>query len=102
MDNKELYEWMKQNLYTAVVCDILDTLGYRNQAMHQRLRPLDEANCVFAGRARTVRWMEVDYFDPENPYGREIEFMDSLDVYKRQRKSWKPCARTVKEREHIV
>lgn len=78
MDNKELYEWMKQNLYTAVVCDILDTLGYRNQAMHHRLRPLDEANCVFAGRARTVRWMEVDYFDPENPYGREIEFMDSL------------------------
>lgn len=78
MTDKELFAWIKENLYTAVVCDILDTLGYRNQAMHHRLRPLDENNCTFVGRARTVRWMEVDYFDPGNPYGKEIEFMDSL------------------------
>lgn len=78
MKDKELFTWIKENLYTAVVCDILDTLGYRHQAMHHRLRPLDESNCTFAGRARTLRWMEVDHVDPENPYGREITFMDSL------------------------
>lgn len=78
MNDKELFAWIKENLYTAAVCDILDTLGYRHQAMHQRLRPLDENNCTFVGRARTARWMEVDYFDPANPYGKEIELMDSL------------------------
>lgn len=78
MNDKELFAWIKENLYVAAVCDILDTLGYRNQAMHQRLRPLDENNCTFVGRARTARWMEVDYFQPDNPYGKEIEFVDSL------------------------
>ena len=73
----ELFKWIKENLYTAVVCDILDGLGYRNQAMHQRLRPLDGDCCTIAGRARTFRWMEVDY-DADPPYGVEIEAMDSL------------------------
>ena len=62
------------------VCDILDSLGYRQQAMHQRLRPLlpDIRRCGFVGRARTVRWMETDYVVEEDPYGLEIDVMDSL------------------------
>ena len=76
----DLFNFIKQNLYVAAVCDILDDLGYRNQAMHQRLRPLlpDPENCGFIGRARTFRWMETDYVIEENPYGLEIEAMDSL------------------------
>jgi 4-hydroxy-4-methyl-2-oxoglutarate aldolase len=62
----------------AAVCDVLDVLGYRNQAMHQRLRPLDPDNCRFVGRARTARWMECDYVVEEDPYGLEIDLMDSL------------------------
>lgn len=73
-----MFEWIKNNLYTAVVCDVLDSLGYRNQAMHHRLRPLDEINCTFVGRARTFRWMETDYIVEDDPYGLEIEAMDSL------------------------
>jgi regulator of RNase E activity RraA len=72
------YEWIRENLYVAAVCDILDELDYRNQAMHQRLRPLDENCCVIVGRARTFRWMDTDYDIPEKPYGVEIEAMDSL------------------------
>ena len=78
MNDKELFQWIRDNLYVPVVCDILDDLGYRNQAMHQRLRPLDEHCCVIVGRARTMRWMETDYIVEDNPYGREIECMDSL------------------------
>ncbi|MBC8585357.1 RraA family protein [Youxingia wuxianensis] len=78
MNDKELFAWIKEHLYVPVVCDILDSLGYRNQAMHQRLRPLDENCCVFVGRARTFRWLETDYIVKENPYGKEIEAMDSL------------------------
>jgi len=78
MKDPELFAWIKENLYVAAVCDILDDLDCRGQAMHQRLRPLDEKSCVFVGRARTFRWMEIDYDILENPYGLEIEAMDSL------------------------
>jgi len=79
-NDSELFDFIRTNLYVAAVCDILDELGFRNQAMHQRLRPLltDPENCGFIGRARTFRWMETDYIDEENPYGLEIEAMDSL------------------------
>jgi regulator of RNase E activity RraA len=75
-----IFAFVKQRLYVAAVCDILDSLGYRDQAMHQRLRPLlpDIRNCGFVGRARTVRWMETDYIVEQDPYGMEIEVMDSL------------------------
>jgi regulator of RNase E activity RraA len=42
------------------------------------LRPLDPAHCTIVGRARTIRWMETDYVIEEDPYGLEIELMDSL------------------------
>ena len=76
----EIFAFVKENLYVAAVCDILDSLGYRDQDMHQRLRPLlpDIRNCGFVGRARTVRWMEVDYVVDDDPYGLEIEIVDDL------------------------
>lgn len=80
-NDSDVFVFIKQHLYVAAVCDILDELGYRNQAMHQRLRPLlpDIKNCGFIGRARTSRWMETDYIVEDNPYGLEIEAMDSLN-----------------------
>ncbi len=78
MSDTERCAWMCAHLYVPVVCDVLDTLGYRRQAMHQRLRPLDPECCTFAGRARTFRWMETDYIVEEDPYGLEIEAMDAL------------------------
>jgi len=72
------FAWVRQHLYVPAVCDILDRLGHRQQAMHQRLRPLDPANCTVVGRARTFRWMETDYVVEDDPYGLEIEAMDSL------------------------
>jgi regulator of RNase E activity RraA len=79
-DDKERFAAMQEQLYVAAVCDMLDSLGYRNQAMHQRLRPLlpDRRNCGFVGRARTIRWTDMDYIVEEDPYGAEIEVMDSL------------------------
>jgi regulator of RNase E activity RraA len=48
--------------------------------MHQRIRPLlpDIRNCGFVGRARTIRWMDTDYIVEDDPYGLELEAMDSL------------------------
>ena len=76
----ELFAFARQSLYVPVVCDVLDALGYRNQAMHQRLRPLlpDMRACGFAGRARTLHWTATDYIDKSDPYGQEIDAIDSL------------------------
>ncbi len=79
-NDQQIVQFLKQNLYVAAVCDVLDTLGFRNQAMHSRLRPLlpDLQNCGFAGRARTLQWEPTDHVDEEDPYGLELEAMDSL------------------------
>jgi 4-hydroxy-4-methyl-2-oxoglutarate aldolase len=74
----ERFDWMRKHLYVPAVCDVLDSLGFRDQAMHQRLRPLDPSHCVIAGRARTFRWMDTDYVSDTDPYGLEITVMDSL------------------------
>ena len=75
----------REHLHVPAVCDVLDDLGHRHQAMHQRLRPLDPENCTFVGRARTFRWMETDYVVEDDPYGLEIDAMDSLQAGRRRR-----------------
>lgn len=77
-DLEKLIELAKEKLYVAAVCDVLDDLGYRSQAMHQRLRPLNTEDCRFIGPARTIRWMDTDYIVEEDPYGLELEAIDSL------------------------
>ncbi len=79
-DDNELFYFIHKYLYVASVCDILDEAGFRNQAMHQRLRPLlmDINNCGFVGRARTFHWVETQTIVEDDPYGLEIEAMDSL------------------------
>jgi regulator of RNase E activity RraA len=79
-NDAELFAFARQMLYVPVVCDVLDGLGYRQQAMHQRLRPLlpDMRACGFAGRARTLHWTAMDYIDETDPYGMEIDAIDSL------------------------
>ncbi|WP_207632734.1 RraA family protein [Foetidibacter luteolus] len=73
----EKFAWIKEHLYVPLLCDTLDSLGYRNQAMHQRLRPLDTENCTIVGRARTLRWMETDFVESDS-YDMEIAAVDSL------------------------
>ena len=71
-----LCEFAETNLYTAVVSDSMDQLGVRNQAMREHLRPL-YAGCKVAGWARTIACSDV-YHISEDPYGIEIEAVDSL------------------------
>jgi len=75
----EIFAFVESTLYVPAVCDMLDSLGYRHQAMHRRIRPLlpDPRAYGFVGRARTQRWMETDYI-AEEPYGKEIAALDSL------------------------
>ena len=72
----ELFALIESTLYTAVICDALDELGYRDQAMRETIRPLGP-NCCFAGWARTISYADV-YHTPADPYGLEIEAIDSI------------------------
>lgn len=72
----ELFRDIETHLYTAVISDALDQLGYWNQVMREHLRPISSA-CRFAGWARTIAYADV-YHVPEDPYGKEIEAVDSI------------------------
>lgn len=67
-----------EKLYTAVVCDILDVLGYRNQALSPGIRPLTHVKKV-CGRVKTVR-IETVTEVPERPYQLEMKMMDEVDA----------------------
>jgi 4-hydroxy-4-methyl-2-oxoglutarate aldolase len=66
-------------LYTAVLSDVLDSLGCPNQAMRPFVRPLDETRVLF-GRARTGLYMST-YQVPQgrNPYELEMALVDGLE-----------------------
>jgi 4-hydroxy-4-methyl-2-oxoglutarate aldolase len=72
----DLCLFIERNLYTAVISDSLDELGLRQQVMREYLRPV-YPNCRFAGFARTIACSDI-YHIPEDPYGREIEAVDSI------------------------
>jgi 4-hydroxy-4-methyl-2-oxoglutarate aldolase len=72
-------EWPDRlaKLYTPVVADVLDKLGFRHQAMHRRIRPLwPEAKA--AGFALTVQTVPAREVLPEHPYAGELAAVDSL------------------------
>ena len=65
-------------LSAAVLSDVMDSLGLRNQAMKPFVRPLDDG-LVLSGRARTGLYMPVYALrDRENPYEVEIALVDDL------------------------
>lgn len=72
----EMLELIENTLYTAVISDILDSIGLKNRTMYPNIRPIPGKQVV-AGRVRTLLWQNV-YEVYENPYKIEIEAMDAL------------------------
>ena len=71
-------EELRKQLYAAVLSDVLDETGFRDQAMAARVRPLDD-ELVMAGFARTGLFREVFHVaEGENPYELEIRIIDDL------------------------
>ena len=67
---------MQSELYSGVISDVLDGLGYRNQAMTPDIRPV-HPDMVVVGRARTVLSVDV-YHIRDDCYDKEIAFLDAL------------------------
>ncbi len=72
----DLFKYVEEHLYTAVVSDSLDELGYRNQALREFMRPISPNDC-FAGWARTLSCVDM-YHIPVDTYAMEIDALDSV------------------------
>ena len=64
-------------LYTPVVADVLDRLGYRDQSLRPELRPLFP-KARAAGYALTVKVVATTDIAPEEPYKGELAAVDAL------------------------
>lgn len=81
-EDKELFALTRDELYTAVVGDILDKLGCYHQVLPQPIRPLHETMKI-VGRAMPAVMIDV-YGPQDEPFGRLTEALDQLrsnDVY---------------------
>lgn len=75
-NEKEMFDLMRDKLNAAVISDIVDSLGAREQAMRADIRPVYQG-AIVVGRAYTV--ITADIFKIiDDPYGGEIEAVDSL------------------------
>ena len=72
----EMFELMKEKLYTPVVGDILDLMGHSHQFLPPHIHPLKD-DMKIAGRACTV--LEHDVYGPQKkPFGLLTEALDQL------------------------
>jgi len=62
-------------MYTAVICDALDSIGYPNQSPRVALRQLT-AEHMMVGRCRTTLWADM-YHQDLRPYDLELKAVDS-------------------------
>lgn len=84
-NDDELFRLIKQELFTAVIGDIMDKMGFQHQFLPPQIKPLND-NMILAGRAMTV--LEADTLsdknnkeaDPvfEKPFGLMLEALDDL------------------------
>ena len=66
---------MRESLYSAVVCDALDALGYPRQSPRLAFTPYT-SNQVLVGRCKTTLWGEMAHED-DRPYEKELLAVDS-------------------------
>jgi regulator of RNase E activity RraA len=75
-DDSELFSLIRTTLYTPVVGDVLDGLGYLHQFLPQPIQPMRE-DMALVGRAMPVLNKSVD--GPQHlPFGRLTEALDQL------------------------
>ena len=75
-EDKIFLEQIKKELYTPVVGDILDGMGYYHQFLPQPIQPAKEG-MKLAGRAMPV--LMTDVYGPKKPFGLLTEALDQLE-----------------------
>lgn len=67
-------EMMRAELYSAVLSDALDALGYSSQSPRVQLPPLTGIDKI-VGRCKTTLWVDMAHVDPK-PYDLELRAVD--------------------------
>lgn len=75
-NDQELFQLICQELYTPVVGDILDTLGYYHQFLPQEITPA-KLEMKLVGRAMPAVMVDV-YGEQEKPFGLLTQALDQL------------------------
>ena len=80
-NDNQLFKLAKTELFTALVGDVLDKMGYLNQFLPRELKPLD-SKMVLIGRAMPVLEEDLSESDSyetiEKPFGLMFEALDQL------------------------
>lgn len=75
-NESELFQLMRQHLFTAIIGDVLDLHGFHHQFLMPECKPLNPRSVV-CGRAMTVH--ETDVFQvPDPPFGLMLKALDSM------------------------
>ena len=69
---------MRETLFSAVVCDALDGLGYKNQSPRLQFST-QSVTGVLVGRCKTTLWGDLFHEDPK-PYDLELKAVDSCQA----------------------
>ena len=74
----ELLPLIRRELFSAIIGDVLDKMGYLHCFLPPRIRPLRE-DMILAGRAMPVLEVDLDAGDGERkPFGLMLEALDDL------------------------
>ena len=76
--DEELFQFIEKKLFSAAFCDIMDGFGFRDQAMHPRIRPI-HPDYIVIGRAKTALCNNVYEPRQDNPYKGEIDAVDTMN-----------------------
>lgn len=68
--------YIKTNLYSGILCDVMDEMGYRKQGIGERIMPLTDDTIIF-GPAFTSIATTV-YSMPESPLTAQCKVVDQL------------------------
>ena len=66
---------LRAQLYSAVVADALDQLGFRQQSPRVQLPPFTSIVATVIGRCKTTLWADMAHLD-QRPYELELKAVD--------------------------
>jgi 4-hydroxy-4-methyl-2-oxoglutarate aldolase len=72
----DLIEEARKHLFSAVVGDVLDTMGFRHQFLPREIQPLRD-DMVVVGRAMPVLHADIEK-EGDSPFGRMLLALDDL------------------------
>jgi len=76
-DDSERFRALRETLFTAVVGDVMDTMGLRQQFLPPEIRPLRD-DMILVGRAMPVIEHDLNGAEPLKPFGLMLEALDDL------------------------